>query len=140
MKYFIYFYLLITLFVIPVQPVTAQNKKVLVEVTTNQSTPDKIKTRFTGFVKDELRKLNDVFLVENNESYKIKIMMFENLTKERESLGFVFSTVFLAPSDCKGYKTYTYLTSILSTAKESQLDSTAQNIVSSFKENVLEAP
>ncbi len=135
MKYRIIIYLALVFLVVPVQLISAQTegKKVLVEVTTNQNTSNKIKTRFTDFVKDELRKFNDVFLVDNNEDYKIKIMMFENRTKENDNLGYVFSTVFLAPSDCKEYKTYTYLTSILSTAKETQLDSTAHNIISSFK-------
>ncbi len=134
--------LLLVLLIIPSQLGTAQTKKagVLVEVTTNQKTPDEVKTRFTNFVKGKLLKLNDVELLNNNEDFKINIMMFQNRTSEGENLGYVISTIFLAPSHCEGPNNYEYLTSILSTAKESELDSTAQNISSSFKQNVLDLP
>ncbi len=134
-------YIIAVLLLIPVQMVIAQSAKtgVLVEVTTNQKTPAEIKTRFENFVKGRLLKLEDVALVKNDEDYKINIMMFQNRTKEGEDLGYVISTIFLTPSDCEGYD-YSYLTSILSTAKESELDSTAGNIISSFDQNVLEAP
>ena len=113
---------------------------VLVEVTTNNKTPNEVKTRFSNFVKGKLLKLDGVVLVDDNEDYKINIMMFQNRTKEGESLGYVISTIFLAPSECEGYKTYQYLTSLLSTAKESELDSTAGNIAASFDQNVLASP
>ena len=136
------FYLLIILLIIPLQSITAQTDKtgVLVEVTINNKTPQEVKTRFANFVKGKLLKLDGVALVNDNENYKINIMMFRNRTKEGESLGYVISTIFLAPSECEGYKTYQYLTSLLSTAKESELDSTAGNIALSFKENVMDAP
>ena len=124
------------------QLVPAQTEKtgVLVEVTTNQRTPDEVKARFTNFIKGRLLKLNNVELVNNNEDYKINVMMFQNRTSEGENLGYVISTIFLAPSDCEGTNNYEYITSVLSTSKESELDSTAQNISSSFKQNVLDLP
>ncbi len=142
MKSVIKLCLLLVLLLFPSQSVTAQTAKtgVLVEVTTNQKTPEEVRARFTNFVKGKLLKLNDVELVNDNEDYKINIMMFRNLTKEGENLGYVISTIFLVPSHCEGSNNFEYLTSILSTAKESELDSTAQNISSSFKENVLEMP
>jgi len=127
--------------IIPVTLVSAQEMTgVLLEVTTNQKTPDEVKTRFTNFVKGKLLKLDDVELVKDNEDYKINIMMFQNRNKEGDDLGYVISTIFLAPSDCEGYESYEYLTSLLSTAKGSELDSTASNIATSFDQNVLSAP
>jgi len=127
--------------IIPVTLVSAQEMTgVLLEVTTNQKTPDEVKTRFTNFVKGKLLKLDDVELVKDNEDYKINIMMFQNRNKEGDDLGYVISTIFLAPSDCEGYESYEYLTSLLSTAKGSELDSTASNIATSFDQNILSAP
>lgn len=136
------FYLLVVVLLFKAQLNKAQTEKtgVLLEVTTNQKTPDEVKTRFTNFVKGKLLKLDDVELVKDNEDYKINIMMFQNRNKEGDDLGYVISTIFLAPSDCEGYESYEYLTSLLSTAKGSELDSTASNIATSFDQNVLSAP
>ncbi len=132
--------ILTIIFIIQAEQLTAQSNKVLVEVITNQRTPEEVKARFTNFIKGRLLKLNDVELVNNNEDYKINIMMFQNRTKEGENLGYVISTIFLAPSDCEGYESYEYLTSLLSTSRESELDSTAGNIAASFNQSVLESP
>ncbi len=141
MKHHIKILLFMIVFIVPGGLTRAQEMTgVLVEVTTNNKTPNEVKTRFSNFVKGKLLKLDGVVLVDDNEDYKINIMMFQNRTKEGESLGYVISTIFLAPSECEGYKTYQYLTSLLSTAKESELDSTAGNIAASFDQNVLASP
>ncbi len=73
MKHQIRFYILAIILLVPVTLVDAQEKTgVLLEVTTNQKTPDEVKTRFTNFVKGKLLKLDDVELVKDNEDYKIK--------------------------------------------------------------------
>ena len=141
MKHHIKILLLMIVFIVPGGLTRAQEMTgVLVEVTTNNKTPNEVKTRFSNFVKGKLLKLDGVALVNDNEDYKINIMMFQNRTKEGESLGYVISSIFLAPSECEGYKTYQYLTSLLSTAKGSELDSTAGNIAASFDQNVLASP
>lgn len=133
------FYLLLILVLIPIQIIISQDNKtkVLVEVTLNQKTPDEAGTRLTNFIKGDLIKSYNVELVNENEDYKINVMMFENRTKEGNTLGYVFSAIFLAPSDCKGNKAYKYLTSTLLAARESEFDKTAESIVKYFDEAVL---
>ena len=62
--------------------------------------------------------------------------MFENFNKEGDSLGYVLSAILLAPSKCEGYNIYKYLTSTLITAKESEFEKTAENIVVYFKDDI----
>ena len=138
MKYQTIIYLIIIFLVIPVQIIFSQNNatKVSVNITLSQKTSNVEGTILTGFVEKELRKLNNVEVVDTNGDFKINIMMFENFNKEGDSLGYVLSVILLAFSKCEGYNIYKYLTSTLITAKESEFEKTAENIVVYFKDDI----
>jgi len=133
------FFLSVIFLLIPIHILIPQNSttRVLVDITLNQKTPNESGTILTGFVIRELRKLNDIIIVDDNEDFKINILMFENRTKTGDSLGYVISTIFLAPDTCEGYKSYSYLTSSLSTAKKSEFEVTAKNIAVYFDQDIL---
>ncbi|HSD63142.1 MAG TPA: hypothetical protein VLB50_05060 [Ignavibacteriaceae bacterium] len=133
------FYLLVIFMLIPIHIIIPQNNptRVVVDITLNQKTSNEAGTRLSYFINSELKKLKNVETVEDNEDFKINVMMFENRTKEGDTLGYVISAIFLAPADCDGYGAYKYLTSTLSTARKSEFEIAAKNIVAYFDEDVL---
>jgi hypothetical protein len=72
--------------------------------------------------------------VTDSEDVRISIMMLQNRTTNGDTLGYILSTIFLSPTVCQGSRNYSYMTSLLSTAKESEFNIAAANLAATFNE------
>lgn len=108
--------------------------KVLVQITTDQKTSRETGTELTDLIKQELTKPGDVEVVTDSEDARISIMMLQNRTTTGDTLGYIISTIFLSPTVCQGSRNYSYVTSLLSTAKESEFKIAAANLAATFNE------
>lgn len=118
----------------------AQSKKikVAVEILFDSQSSININQRVTSFIKRELRALNDVDIVEENEDLKLRIMGMKNVSQNGRNYGFTISAISLFPILCGSNITYSFWGSTMFTTPENGLSNTSENIVVWFDQNSIE--
>ena len=113
--------------------------KVAIEILFDSQNSFTINQRVTSFIKRELRALNDVDIVEENEDIKLRIMGMENVSQNGgHNYGFTISAISLFPILYGSNITYSFWGSTMFTTSENGLSSTSENIVAWFDQNSIE--
>jgi hypothetical protein len=134
--------LIIFLFiVIPNQAIFPQSDtiKVALNIGIDKYTSSNLRTGLAASIDGELRKFNDVEIVEKDADLLLKIMVMDNTTLSGIHLGYVISTISLYNFTCSdGYQVYEFWDSSMFIRSDNKLNSLAGDIVAWFNQGSIE--